>query len=112
MLTPIATFVSQLRALKAFPDQQIFVSAIVAPPTPYIVNWKAPSTADTGPWPIMAHSCIATDMSFGDPAVRISDFATAFGANGLVLSICDASYAPAFDKVAQQIGRALNPSGH
>jgi hypothetical protein len=112
MLTPVATFVAQLRALKQFPDDQILISAIAAPPTPYTVNWKAAPTSDTGPWPFMAHSCTATDGSFGDPAVRIANLVTAFGANGVANSVCDTSYASTFDRLGQLLGRALNPSPH
>jgi hypothetical protein len=109
MLTPIATFVSQLRALKQFPDDQILVSAIVGPPTPYTVTWKTPAISDTGPWPVIAHSCTSTDSSFADPAVRIGNLVTAFGANGLANSVCDVSYASTFDKLAQALARALEP---
>ena len=39
LLTPVSTFVSQIKALKADPDHQIIVSSISAPPTPYAVAW-------------------------------------------------------------------------
>ena len=39
MLTSVSSFVSGIRALKADPDNQIVVGAIVAPPTPYTVAW-------------------------------------------------------------------------
>ena len=112
MLTPVATFVSQLRALKAFPDDQILIGLIAAAPTPYTVTWKNPSTTDTGPWPVIAHSCIATDGSFGDPAVRLTALATAFGPNGFVTSVCDTNYAPIFTRLADLLARALDPSAH
>jgi len=52
MLTPVGTMVSQLRALKPYPDQQIVVAAIAGPATPYVVHWHMPSIADPGgPWP-------------------------------------------------------------
>ena len=41
MLTPVATLVAQLRALKPDPDGQIMVSAIAGPTTPYTVHWRA-----------------------------------------------------------------------
>jgi hypothetical protein len=109
MLTPVATFVSQLRSVKPFPDQQIVVSAITGPPAPYAVHWKNPSTTDTGPWPEITHSCTAADTSYADPAVRISAFVSAFGANGTVLSICDQSYAPAMQVIAERIGFVTSP---
>ena len=108
MLTPVATFVSQLRSVKPFPDQQIVVSAITGPATPYAVHWQNPSTADTGPWPAMTHSCTAADTSYADPSVRITAFVSSFGANGRVMSICDESYAPALQVIAERIGAAIS----
>jgi hypothetical protein len=40
--------------------------------------------------------------------VRISRFVEQFGSNGQMLSICDASFAPALDRIAQQINARLN----
>ena len=40
LLTPVASFVAQLRSLKPFPDQQIVVAAIAGPPVPYGVKWQ------------------------------------------------------------------------
>jgi hypothetical protein len=108
MLTPVATFVSQLRAVKPFPDQQIVVSAISGPATPYAVHWKAPSLADTGPWPEITHACVAADLSFADPAVRITAFVNAFGANGMAFGICDQSFAPALQRIAERIGEVTS----
>jgi hypothetical protein len=107
MLIPVAKFVSDIRALKTDPDNQIVVSAIIGPPTPYTVAWvPALGGQETQPgelWPWMEHSCgapggvnpeatsIATDGSFGDPGVRIAQFVHAF--NGQLASVCDDSYA-------------------
>jgi hypothetical protein len=109
MLTPVATFVQQVRSLKADPDSQIVVAAITGPSTPYQVHWKNPSTSDTGPWPEITHSCTATDSSFADPAVRIGAFVNAFGANGINLSICDNSYAPSLQLIGDRIGQLVSP---
>ena len=109
MLTPVATLVKQLRALKADPDHQIVVAAITGPSTPYQVHWKTPPTSDTGPWPEMTHACTATDTSFADPAVRIGAFVDAFGANGVKLSICDDSYAPALQIIGERVGQTISP---
>ena len=84
---------NRLKALKSDPSQ-VIVAAITGPPTPYIVTWRAPSTADTScgaascPWPVIAHSCTASDGSFADPPVRVSDLVGHFGSNGLRFSIC------------------------
>jgi hypothetical protein len=83
----------RLKALKSDPSQ-VIVAAITGLTTPYTVTWKAASTADTScgasscPWPIIAHSCTASDGSFADPPVRVSDFVGHFGGNGMRFSIC------------------------
>jgi hypothetical protein len=107
MLTPISQFVAQIKALKGDPSR-ITVGALTAPAAPYTVEWVlAPSTGvdnATGQlWPQIEHSCgpqggdgvnpqatdITTDGSFGDPAVRITQWVRAFGDNGVLGSICD-----------------------
>jgi hypothetical protein len=103
----------RLKALKSDPSQLI-VAAITGAPTPYTVRWTPPLIgvdsscgAASCPWPEMTHAC-ATDMGTADPAVRISRFVEQFGSNGQMLSICDASFAPALDRIAQQINARLN----
>jgi hypothetical protein len=105
---------NRLKALKRNADQ-VLVAAITGPATPYTVHWKAPTTADTTcgaascPWPEISNSCVATDGSHADPAVRVSQLVSEFGRNGLLLSICDASFAPALDRIAQLISQSLTP---
>jgi hypothetical protein len=117
LLVPVAEFVARIKALKAAPDSEIVVAAIAGPSTPYTVTWKAPSTSDTTcgasscPWPVVAHSCTATDGSFGDPSVRINQWVSAFGANGISSSICETSFAPAMQQVATRIGALLSAGG-
>ena len=117
LLVPVAEFTARIRALKAAPDSEIVVAAIAGPSTPYTVQWKAPSTADTScgasscPWPAVAHSCTAADASFADPSVRINQWVGTFGANGIASSICDASFAPAMQQVAARIGVLLAAGG-
>ena len=128
LLTPVKTLVSGIRALKADPDNQIVVGAIVAPPTPYTVAWVPEQGGqNTQPgelWPVVEHSCgpgggddvnprstqPTTDGTFGDPAVRIAQWVRAFGANGVVASICDGNYGSAFSAIASKIGAHL-PGG-
>jgi hypothetical protein len=109
MLTPVATVVAQLRALKPFPDQQIVVAAIVGPTTPYTIAWRNPGVTDTGPWPVLQPSCVATDGSVGLPSVRIAQWVQSFGANGLLLSVCDTDFAPSLDRMAQLLNQAVAP---
>jgi hypothetical protein len=105
----------RLKALKSDPSQ-VLVAMINGPATPYQVHWKAPSMADTScgaascPWPEITHSCTDTaDMSFADPGVREAQLASEFGSNGLVLSICDTSFAPSLGQIANLINAALVP---
>jgi hypothetical protein len=109
MLTPVATIVSQLRALKPFPDQQIVVTAIAGPTTPYQVTWRPPITNDTGPWPGIEHSCTASDGSVADPAVRLAQWVSAFGPNGLFLSACEDNFGPSLDRMAMLLNQAMSP---
>jgi hypothetical protein len=93
---------NRLKALKSNPAQVVVVS-IQAAASPYTVTWTPPTTSDFScgagscPWPLMAHSCDAGNGSFGDPGVRTRDLVTQFGNNGLVLSICDVSFAASLD---------------
>jgi hypothetical protein len=110
MLTPVSTIVSQLRALKPFPDQQILVAAIAGPPTPYTVGWSnPPGVTDTGPWPNVEPSCIGSDGSFANPAVRIARWVEAFGDNGLLLPVCSDNFGPSLDRMASLLNAAMTP---
>ncbi len=125
-LTPVTTFVRQIKALKDDPDHQIAVGAIAAPASPYAVGWVPPASPPQGVsgevWPNVMHSCgsatdatlnpmamqMTTDGSFGDPGVRISQFVQAF-TNHALGSICDANYQPVMTAIATQIGGLLKP---
>ncbi len=110
-LTPVAEFVARIKALKAAPDSEVFLGAIAGPTTPYTVQWKAPSTSDTGPWPLVAHSCTAADTSFADPGVRVAQAVSAFGANGVATSICETNFGPGLQAIATRIGTLLTAGG-
>ena len=111
LLTPVSALVSGIKALKSDADHQIFVGAIVAPPTPYTVDWVPPvGGQNLRPgelWPEIEHSCGAGDGSFGDPAVRITQLVKGFGANGVATSICSSSYASVLAGLAAKIGDHL-----
>ncbi len=119
LLTPVSQFVTDIRALKTDPDNQILVTGIVAPTSPYSVAWVPAAGAQPGElWPEVEHSCGApggddvnpeaakttTDGSFGDPGVRIAQFVDAFP-QSLLASICNASYASAAQTIATRIAR-------
>ncbi|HLK92116.1 MAG TPA: vWA domain-containing protein [Polyangia bacterium] len=125
LLTPVKSLVDGIRALKADPDNQIIVGAIVAPTTPYTVQWvPAAGGQNTLPgelWPQVEHSCgpmggddvnpaatgTTSDGSFGDPSVRLTQFVQSFGGNGVTGSICDATYAGSVDGIVSRIGSRL-----
>ena len=126
-LTPVSQFVNDIKALKSDPDHQILVAAIAAPAAPYTVAWfPASGGQNTQPgelWPNVMHSCGAagsygvnpaatqhtTDGSFGDPSVRISQFANAFP-NSVLGSVCDPSFAGTLSTVASRIGQLIVPN--
>ena len=126
LLTPVSQFVTDIKSLKPDPDNQIVVSAIVAPAAPYSVAWVTPlggQNLQPGElWPEVEHSCGAaggdgvnpestmnpTDGSFGDPAVRISQFVNSFPSS-VIRSVCDPSYAPAMQAIASKIGVLPSP---
>ena len=119
MLTPLATFVSQIKALKADPSR-IVVGTLIGPPTPYVVTWVPASSAPAGTsgqlWPFAMHSCggpgyglapgaQASTDSFGDPGVRVNQWVQAFG--GVTGSVCDASYGGTLGSFAAAIAQHL-----
>jgi hypothetical protein len=118
-LTNISTFISGIKALKADPDNDIVVAAIMGAATPYTVEWVPGSGVSNELWPQVQHACgpassdtnpagqISTDETFGDPTVRLTQWVKAFGDNGITASICDADYAPAFQQIANKIGARL-----
>jgi hypothetical protein len=112
-LLSVQNVANRIKALKA-DDGQIMVAAITGAPTPYTVSWKEPSLPDTScgaascPWPMIAHSCTAADGSFADPAVRINELVGKFGGQGVLTSICDASFVPALGTVADEIVAYVN----
>jgi hypothetical protein len=118
LLTPVSKFIADIRALKPDPDNQILVSAIIAPPAPYAITWAPTATAGGTQelWPMVLHSCgpagdasvnpAATDTdsdgSYGDPAVRIAQFLDGFH-DSISASICAPSYASSLTAIAAKI---------
>jgi hypothetical protein len=115
-LLGVADTANRIKSLKKDPGQ-VIVASIQGPAMPYTVNWKAPSSMDTScntmmqtcPWPVIAHSCTATDGSFADPGVRTAELVNQFGANGLVLRICDTDFAPSLQRIGDLINATLQP---
>ncbi len=116
-LIPVAAFAGVIKALKPDPANQILVAAIAglypdnSRNAPYSVSWtRAPSGDPAGPWPEMVHSCVsAGDGSDANPGVRVGEFVKQFGRNGVLQSICDTSFRPAMQRIADEIRRLMGP---
>jgi hypothetical protein len=99
--------VSALKSLKADPNK-VLVAAIAGPPSPYIVNVAPPEVkTDPNMWPYVEHSCTAMDGTYADPAIRIKQWVDAFGGNGVFEDMCAPSFAPALQRIAQEIGMKI-----
>ncbi len=111
-LTPVAQFVSQIKALKGDPANQILVASIQGPVTPYKEHWLASPNQDPGgPWPEIEHSCDAgPQIGFADPGVRLQQFVQSFGGNGLVYPICSNNFGPSLQTIAQKLSALIGPS--
>lgn len=109
-LTPVADFIAFLRSLKPDPSQ-IFVAGLMAPPAPYVVNARVAqlSTGGTELQPTIAHSCSTMDGTFGDPAVRLSQFIAAFGPNGTIENICASDFGTPIARIAQKLAGLMAP---
>lgn len=127
-LIPVSQFVNDIKALKPDPNNQILVAGIIAPPSPYAVEWDPEvngiNTAPGEVWPAVQHSCgppnatlpstnpdatqFPTDGSFGDPGVRLAQFMSAFP-NFVQASICDPSYADSMVAIATKLGQLITP---
>ena len=108
LLTPVSTLVGGIKALKSDPDRQIVVGAIVAPPTPYTVAWAPAASGGNVPGELGRRSSTPATRrrmtaASAIAAVRITQFVQAFGDNGTVVSICDASYADVLSPLTQKL---------
>jgi MYXO-CTERM domain-containing protein len=107
---PVEQLADGIKALKQAWQKQLFVSALIGAPQPYVVDWRAGNVSNDPPWPYVEHSCpspSATTGAFADPAVRIAQWVAAFGSNGTVGSFCDADYGPVLTDVARAIASNL-----
>jgi hypothetical protein len=107
-LTRVGDEVAFLKSLKADPSQ-ILVSAITGPATPYGIE-MIENPSDPEFHPSVKHSCALNSGEYADPAVRIAQWVSAFGANGLLLPICADSMGPQLEAIAQRIGQPADGS--
>jgi hypothetical protein len=109
VLKTVAETVLQIKMLKADPSK-ILVAVIGGFPDPYGIELVAPMVRDDpNMWPQVKHSCMQNSGEYADPGVRLAQFVSAFGANGLYLSICAPSFAPALMNIANAIGKVIGP---
>jgi len=104
-LITVASFIDFLKGLKADP-RDVFVAALDGPSTPYIVTGAVNQAAGSEVDPLVEHSCtqmLGVDLVYADPAVRINQWVTAFGANGFTQSICDPDLHGIFDMLAAAV---------
>jgi hypothetical protein len=108
--TRIPDEINFLKSLKADPNQ-ILVAAITGPVTPYGIEMMSRTTSHgvTEDQPNTLHSCMQSSGEYADPAIRIQQWVQAFGAHGLLLPICAASFAPALSQIATELSKLLGP---
>jgi hypothetical protein len=106
-LLRVADVVTNLKKVKTNPAN-VLVAAIAGPPAPYIVDTVAPQLDDgTNWWPEIEHSCTAPDGTYGDPAIRINEWVQAFQGNGVFEQICNMSFQPSLQVIANLIGKKI-----
>jgi hypothetical protein len=109
VLLRVADVTARLKALKPDPSK-VFVAALTGPPKPYKVQPSPATLKDdpAGQWPQIVHSCMATDGTYADPAVRIKMLIDNFGDNGTFQVICNDTFAPALMAIGGQVARAIS----
>jgi hypothetical protein len=107
-LTHLSDEISFLKGLKEDPNQ-VIVAAITGPATPYSIE-MIEQASDVEFHPNTVHSCVQATGEYADPAVRITQWVNAFGANGLTQTICANSLAPAMQVIGDKIAALFGPA--
>jgi len=107
-LTHLGDEVAFLESLKGNPGE-ILVAAITAPATPYSVE-MIQQGLDTEMHPNVEHSCQLNSGEYGDPSVRLTQWAASFGASGSVESICANSLGPAMQRIGNRVSGLFLPA--
>jgi hypothetical protein len=97
-LVKVADFVDFFRRLKPDPDL-LRVAVITGPPTPYATHVDATTRGDVTRVSPSCHSTVGDAA----PAARLADFVAAFGAGGLLESICADDLGPAMEHIAARL---------
>lgn len=102
---PVQFYVDYFKRLKANP-QKILLSGIVAPAAPYSITLTPDGNG--GMLPLQGNSCTGSAGVFGQATPRLAKFFGAFPSQQVVTtSICDQSFAPAMQLIAEQLGRLI-----
>ncbi len=98
-LSPVAELVAFFKGLKNDPGR-ILVAAVAGPEMPYAVVAPAGEAR-------LASSCPG-QAGGATPAIRLKEFADAFGSRGMFASACDADLAPALARVGEAALRQVD----
>jgi len=107
-LTWLGDEVAFLKSLKQN-QGDIVAAAITAPATPYSVEMIQQGN-DTEQHPNVVHSCTLNSGEYGDPSVRITQWASSFGASGSVDTICADSLVPAMQRIGTRVANLFRPA--
>jgi hypothetical protein len=102
---PVPFYVDYFKRRKADPSK-VFLSGIIAPPSPYSLVTDPTSAGGTGLKE--GNSCMGAGQVFGQATPRMTEFFAAFdSAQTITTSICDGSYANAMASIAGQLSKGL-----
>jgi hypothetical protein len=102
---PVPFYVDYFKRRKTDPSK-VFLSGIIAPPSPYALVIDPTSVGGTGLKE--GNSCTGAGKVFGQATPRMTEFFAAFNAQQTVTtSICDGSYANAMTSIANQLSKGL-----
>ncbi len=107
-LTKLGDEITFLKTLKQN-QGDIVAAAITAPPTPYSVE-MIQQGVDPEQHPNIVHSCTQNSGQYGDPSVRITQWAASFGASGSTETICADSLAPAMQRIGNRVANLFRPA--
>jgi len=90
--------------IRKFDPHKVFVAIMAGPPMPYVIHARTAQTAGgTEQAPEVGHSCVASDGTYADPAVRLSALGLALGNRAIFESVC----ADDFSAPIERIGNAV-----
>jgi len=110
-LVTVQGMVDFLYSLKPGHPENIFVSVIAGPTTPYVVKPSSFMLGNGGKetQPTVAHSCTSgtSGAEYADPGVRLNKLAGAFAPNSVVSSICADDFANTMTTIATTMASGM-----